>query len=315
MSLLLIVLGMVLLYFGADFLVRGSSTIALRLKIKPLIIGLTVVAFGTSAPELVVSIKAGIVDSADLAVGNVVGSNIFNTLFILGIAALLRPIKTHINLIKWDIPVAIFASILLVVLLLDRNISTIEGIVLFCGIIIYVLVNIIKGREESSPTIDKEIKQVIPTTKLNFLLQIFLVIIGIVGLVFGANYFVKGAIRLALLFNINQAVIGITIVAAGTSLPELATSALASIKKEGDISIGNVLGSNIFNIFCILGIAAIIQPITIQNITMFDLGTMLFSAVLVFPFMKTGFTLSRLEGATLVMLYFVYLTILIIKIS
>lgn len=309
-----LLLGGVLLYFGADFLVRGSSSIALRLKIKPLIIGLTVVSFGTSAPELVVSIKSSLVNSADLAVGNVIGSNIFNTLLILGIASLIRPIKTNINLIKWDIPVAMFASCLLVVLLLDGKLSSFEGIILSFAIVIYIVVNIIKGRQESSPVIDAAIKEVIPTNQKSILIQVILVIIGILGLVIGANYFVRGAVQLAILFNVSQAVIGVTIVAAGTSLPELATSVVASIKNEGDISVGNVVGSNIFNIFCVLGIAAIVQPMIIKNITMLDLGVMLFSAFVIFPFMKSGFTLSRLEGAVLVSLYTIYLVIMILKI-
>lgn len=307
----LLSLGLLLLYFGAEFLVRGSSSLALRFGLKPLLVGLTVVAFGTSSPELVVSVKAALNGSPDLTVGNVIGSNIFNTFFILGLAAAIRPLAIHVSLLKWDAPVALLSSLLLVLMLVNGKISTFEGVVLVFLIIAYITINVIMASKEKSPEIAREFGEALDQREKNFFLLLFFIIAGIFGLVYGADLFVRGAIRAARLLNVSEAVIGITVVGAGTSLPELATSLVAAIKKQGDISVGNIIGSNIFNILSILGISAIIRPIYTADITLFDLGTLVFSAFIILPLMKSRWVLEKKEGLLLVLFFLIYMAVIL----
>jgi cation:H+ antiporter len=304
--------GLVLLFIGAEGLIRGSSNLAIKIGITPLVVGLTVVAFGTSAPELVVSLKAALIGNSSIALGNVIGSNIANIALILGVAALIRPLDVHANVIMREIPIMIGISIMLIILLLDGEIGLIDGVIFVTGVVVYTIVNIFLARKEKNPEVDAEFKEGLES-KLGVPISILFVVVGLGLLILGANFFVQSAIAIAKLFHLSDAVIGLTIVAVGTSLPELITSIVASYKKEADIAIGNVVGSNIFNILSILGITAIIIPISSAGISYVDLGIMLIAAIVLFPLSRTGFSITRLEGAMLLSGYVIYIYYLLPK--
>ncbi|OGJ87639.1 MAG: hypothetical protein A2268_04330 [Candidatus Raymondbacteria bacterium RifOxyA12_full_50_37] len=294
-----VVCGLFLLTGGAEFLVRGSSRLALRLGLSSLVVGLTVVAFGTSAPELVVSIKAGLDRAGDIAVGNVVGSNIFNIAAILGLAALVRPLSVHRQVLRIDTPVLVAVSLLLVLFLRDRAIGRGEALVFFAGIVSYVWFTLSASRKQAVNSMARDaipIPGTIPS-------DIIFILAGLAALVFGSRLFVSGATGLARAWGVSEAVIGLTIVAAGTSLPELATSVVAAVKKETDIAVGNIIGSNIFNILAILGISGLLTPLQAQGIGSADVGVMMAATLILIPFMRTGFVLNRVEGAVLLALY------------
>lgn len=304
--------GLVLLFIGAEGLIRGSSNLAIKIGITPLVVGLTVVAFGTSAPELVVSLKAALIGNSSIALGNVIGSNIANIALILGVAALIRPLDVHANVIMREIPIMIGISIMLIILLLDGEIGLFDGVIFVTGVVVYTIVNIFLARKEKNPEVDAEFKEGLES-KLGVPISILFVVVGLGLLILGANFFVQSAIAIAKLFHLSDAVIGLTIVAVGTSLPELITSIVASYKKEADIAIGNVVGSNIFNILSILGITAIIIPISSAGISYVDLGIMLIAAIVLFPLSRTGFSITRLEGAMLLSGYVIYIYYLLPK--
>lgn len=304
--------GLLMLFIGAEGLIRGSSNLAIKIGITPLVVGLTVVAFGTSAPELVVSLKAALLGNSSISLGNVIGSNIANIALILGAAALIKPLDVHANVILREIPIMIGVSILLIIFLLDGEIGFIDGIIFVAGIVIYTVINILLARKEKNPEVEAEFKEGLKST-LGVPVSIVFMIVGLGLLIFGANLFVQSAVAIAKLFYVSDAVIGLTIVAVGTSLPELITSIVASIKKEADIALGNVVGSNIFNILSILGITAIIIPISSAGISYVDSGIMLITAIVLLPLSKTGLSISRLEGALLLFGYAVYIYYLIPK--
>lgn len=310
-SIGLILLGLVLLVAGAEMLVRGSVGMALRLGLTPLVIGLTVVAFGTSSPELVVSLNAAMSGNSDIALGNIVGSNICNIALILGLSALIQPLHVQASVLRRDMPIMIGASVLLMVFLLDGEISRIEGGFFVLGIIAYTWYSIRLARLEPATIADDAIADASKSRLQSLPVQLLFIAAGLGLLMGGAHYLVKGAIDLATLMGMSQAVIGLTIVAVGTSMPELATSVLAAYKKEGDIAIGNVIGSNIFNILCILGVSALIVLIFAGGISWVDLIVMLAIAVILFPALRTGYTLSRLEGAFFLVLYVIYTVYLV----
>jgi cation:H+ antiporter len=301
-----LVLGLTALFIGAEGLIRGASALALRVGITPLVVGLTVVAFGTSTPELVVSLKAALIGNSSISLGNVVGSNIANIAFILGIAALIRPLDVHANVIRREIPIMIGLSILLIVLLLDGELSLIDGIIFVVGIITYTIVNISMARNEKNAEVENEFKEGLKT-KLGVPVSIVFVVGGLGLMILGANLFVTSAISIAKAIGVSDAIIGLTIVAIGTSLPELITSIVASSKNESDIAIGNVVGSNIFNILGILGITAIVIPLSSSGISYIDFGVMLITALILLPLSKTGFRISRLEGLFLLAGYIIYI--------
>ncbi len=248
-GILHIVLGLVLLYFGAEWLVRASSALATRMRISPLIIGLTFVAFGTSMPEMMVSIKTSLAGQGAISVGNVVGSNIFNIAIILGISAIIYPLKAEIKLIKIDTPIMIATTMLFFILFLDTQVSRFEGIVLFLLIVLFTLSSFYFAKREKQDA-EKIMGESDATTLFkNVYIEIVIILGSLLLLVFGANNLVSGAISIANKLGVSQAIIGLTIIAAGTSLPELATSVIAALRKSPDIAIGNVVGSNIFNIF------------------------------------------------------------------
>ena len=310
--ILYLVGGLIMLFIGAEGLIRGSSTLAIKIGITPLIVGLTVVAFGTSAPELVVSLKAALVGNSSISLGNVIGSNIANIALILGIASLIRPLYVHANIIMREIPIMIGVSILLIVLLLDGEVGFIDGLIFVLGIIVYTIVNIYMARKEKSSEVKEEFEEGLKS-RLGVPVSIIFVVIGLGLLIIGANFFVQSAVAIAKLFNISDAIIGLTIVAIGTSLPELITSIVASYKKESDIAIGNVVGSNIFNILGILGITALIVPISLIGMSSIDLIIMVLTAVLLLPLSKSGMRISRIEGLFLVAGYVAYTYYLIPK--
>ncbi|WP_411826875.1 calcium/sodium antiporter [Luteolibacter sp. AS25] len=298
-----IAVGVLLLYFGAESLVRGSSRLAAYFGIPPLIIGLTVVAFGTSAPELTVSISAAFKGAADVAIGNVVGSNIFNIAVILGITALIRPPSVHLDLIRREIPFLILVSVLGFCLVSYGEVSRLVGMGLFTILCGYIFFSIRAARGQG-----EEVGVVEPG--FSVWMCILLIFAGLGILVLGSNLFVRGAVVMAREFGISEAVIGLTIVAAGTSLPELATSVVAAFKKESDVAIGNIVGSNIFNILCILGLTASIQPIEVGGIGIRDAAFMLGLSILLLPFAFTKRSISRGEGCVFLSIYGVYLFLL-----
>ena len=303
-TLFLIIGGLVLLTLGAELLVRGSSKLALHLKVPSLVVGLTVVAFGTSAPEMVVSISSNMRGLGDIAVGNVVGSNLFNIAVILGFAALIRPLKVNLKVLKIDMPIVVGLTLLVPVLLLDDAISRLEGAVLFCGIIIYTVFTVYYGKKEAAGF---QVSTQENHPKGSLLVLVLLILGGLCGLVLGSRLFVDGAVEMAERFQVSEAIIGLTIVAAGTSLPELATSVMAAVRKQEDLAIGNILGSNIFNILAILGVTGSISPVHVQNISGADLGAMIVVTLFLLPLIRTGYRINRFEGAALLALYGGYL--------
>lgn len=308
--LIFLVLGLVALFIGAEGLIRGSSALALKIGITPLVVGLTVVAFGTSTPELVVSLKAALIGNSSISLGNVVGSNIANIAFILGISAIIRPLDVHANIIRREIPIMIGISILLVLLLIDGELGLVDGIIFVLGIVIYTIVNITMARKEKNAEVEKEFKEGLKTG-LGVPISIVMIVGGLGLMILGANLFVTSSISIAKVIGVSDAIIGLTIVAVGTSLPELITSVVAAYKHESDIAIGNIVGSNIFNILGILGITALIISVSSSGINYIDFGAMLFAALILLPLSKTGFRITRLEGLFLVLGYAAYIYYLV----
>jgi cation:H+ antiporter len=298
--------GSIFLYFGAEGLVRGSSSVALRRGITPLVVGLTIVAFGTSSPELVVSVTAAFKDNAAIAIGNVIGSNICNIALILGLAALIRPIKINLKVVKTDIIIMIGITIVLVIMIITGSqLSRIEGGILFAGIIIYTSFTLYLAKKEKIAVEDSELK----VNKKKWM-DIVFIVGGFLILVLGANLFISGAIVVARSLGVSEIIIGLSIVALGTSLPELATSVVAAIRGEGDISIGNIVGSNIFNILCILGVATLLHPIVLtgdNSMNIIDLAVMVIVSIILLPLAWSKLEISRLEGAFLLLIYFGYM--------
>ncbi|MEP1896318.1 MAG: calcium/sodium antiporter [Alloalcanivorax venustensis] len=303
-----IVLALGLLFIGAEGLVRGSSSLALRAGLSPLTVGLTIVAFGTSSPELVVSLKATLSQQGDISVGNVVGSNIFNIAIILGITALLCPIPVHRKIIKIDAPIALGLTCLLLVLLLNDSLGRLEGLLLFAGIIAYTVMNVVFANKE--PVNGGNDDDAAPGISRHWILDTAFMLGGLGILIFGSRLLVDHSIILAKGFGVSEAVIGLTIVAAGTSMPELATSVVAALRKQPDIAIGNVVGSNVFNILGILGVTSLVSPLYAPGISWTDYAAMLAFTVLLIPLLYTGRILHRLEGLALIALYAGYLFLL-----
>lgn len=306
-TFLLICGGLVLLYLGAELLVRGAVRTAVCLGVSPLVIGLTVVAYGTSAPELTVSVQAALEHLGDLAAGNVVGSNTFNIALILGVSSLICPISVRVQLVRQDVPVMIGVSLLCVLFFWDRHLSRLEGFFLFAGFLFYTAWIFYQAKRQPQPL-------AIPTSSVlprGGKKGIWLAIIGCVGgllfLVAGSKSLIVGSVRMARYFGVSEVIIGLTIVSGGTSLPELATSVLAAIRRQPDIALGNIAGSNIFNILAILGLSSLVVPYSAPGLTGFDLGMMLATAILSLIFLRTRFTLSRLEGGIFLCIYAFYL--------
>ena len=307
-------LGLGLLYAGAQILVKGGAALAFRLGLNALVIGLTVIAYGTSSPELVVSLKASLQGNGAIAIGNVVGSNICNIALILGLCALVKPLAASAQIIRREIPIMIGVSVLLIVLMWDDSLGRIDGAILFTGIVVYTWLTVRQARAETKGLASKEYNQDFNKPAVGLGRSIFLVVAGLGVLVVASHFFVTGAVELAKSWGVTDAVIGLTVVAVGTSMPELATALVAAFRGHGDVAIGNVVGSNIFNVLGILGVAALIHPIDTSSIERKDLGVMLAAAVAMLPAARSGGGISRVEGAVLLAGYIAYTVWLISKI-
>ena len=309
------IVGLALLYFGAEYLIKGGVAIAEKLGVSPLLIGLTLVAFGTSAPELVVSIQAALNDSGDIAVGNVIGSNICNVALILGLCAIIKPIITNEKLFKLDMPLLLGASILFACFYFadGRGINFWQGAVLFTILMVYLVWSFYQDKKSGSGELAAAAEEEGGDKPCPVWLALIMVVGGLAGLVFGAKCFVASAVYFALAMGVSQAVVGLTIVAIGTSLPELATSVVAVIKNERDIAVGNIVGSNIFNILVIMGIAPMVSDLHAPNIGMADLSVMLALVPVLWIMMKTGKKVSRVEGGILLAVYIAYTGWLFVK--
>lgn len=317
MTILLFISGLIFLIIGAEMLVRGASKAASALGISPLIVGLTVVAFGTSAPELAVSIGGALTGQADIALGNVVGSNIFNVLFILGLSAIIVPLTVSHQIIRFDVPMMITVSFVALLLGFDYAISRFDGFLLVIGLIVYIGVLIVlshKAHAANKESVQKPQTNEQPNDPINWPLNIFLVIAGLALLVLGSRWFVSGAVSFARTLGVSELIVGLTIVAAGTSMPEVVTSIIAAIRGERDIAVGNVVGSNIFNILGVLGLSSILAPsgITVSSsILAFDLPLMIAAAIACLPIFFTKGGISRWEGALFISYYIAYTLYLI----
>ena len=312
---ILLLAGLALVVFGADWLVDGASSVARRAGLSEFIIGLTIVGMGTSAPEMVVSVLGALEGNGDIAVGNVVGSNIFNTLLILGLTAVILPIGITATNRKRDIPVNIAVTLLLVLLGLERTIfgvgtdglSRLDGAVLLLLFVVYMFISFRSGKDEK-PEPDGQKSQ-------KLWLSILMIMGGLAALVIGGNLFVDNATGIASALGISDKFIAVTILAGGTSLPELATCVAAAVKKKGQLALGNIIGSNLFNILLILGTSAVIAPLSFQSINLIDMGALLVSAIALATSLVVGKKnqLDRLDGSLFLLLWAAYMTYLIIN--
>ncbi|QDU75170.1 Inner membrane protein YrbG [Bremerella volcania] len=313
----LIVVGLVALVVGGELLVRGASTLAAYLGVSPLIIGLTVVAFGTSAPELAVSLKAGLSGQADIAVGNVVGSNVFNILFILGVSALVSPLVVNSQLIRRELPLMVLVSVVTWGLAYSGSVGRIEGLVLVAGLIAYVAWTVIESRRESQAVVQEFAEEFDkpPRSKWGLALQLLWIVLGLVVLALGSRWLVDGAVMIARQMGMSELLIGLTIVAAGTSLPEVVASITASIKGERDIAVGNVVGSNLFNLMCVLGMTAVIVPDGVPvapSAIWQEFPVMIAASVMCLPIFFTGYRIDRWEGGLFLAWYVLYTVYLVL---
>lgn len=319
LTIVLLVIGLAALVGGAELLVRGAAAIASRLGISPIVIGLTVVAFGTSAPELAVSVNASLGGSSDVALGNVVGSNIVNILLILGLSATVGALAVTQRIIRLDVPILIVVSLVVLMMSLDNSVGRIDGAILVTGAITYTWWLVKTSRSESK-AITEEYQEAIDildedVVKLPLLTQILLVLGGLVILVIGSQLLVNSATEIAESFGVSELVIGLTIVAIGTSLPELATSVMASIRGERDIAVGNVIGSNLFNIMLVLGTSSVVSSdgVPVQDSALrLDMPVMIGATLALLPICWNGFQIKRWEGFVLSGFYVLYVLYLLL---
>ncbi|MDM8544422.1 calcium/sodium antiporter [Desulfococcaceae bacterium HSG9] len=329
LNLFLFIIGLLLLYYGADWLVKGAASMARSFGLTPLVIGLTVVAFGTSAPELVVSVVSAVQNQSMIAVGNVIGSNICNIALVLGVTAIIMPIACHPMTVQRDMPIMLGISLYLLIISYNSHIGRLEGMSLFGGVILYTLFNYYIARKEvatywkqmdgdggaSSDAVTDDSEYISSRMK-----QAFLIIVGIGGVVVGAKALIYAAVNLMRGFGVSDKVIGLTVVAFGTSVPELATSIVAAWRKETDISLGNLIGSNVFNILCVLGVVSMVKPITIpggfiESGLLSDYLVMMVISAMPWLMMTKGYVISRANGVILLASYLGYLGYLIIKLK
>lgn len=310
-NFLLIFAGLALLAIGAEGLVRGSSSVALRLGVTPLVVGLTIVAFGTGSPELVVSIGSAVNGNSGLALGNVIGSNISNIALILGIAAVIKPLNVKAEIVRRETPIMVIITGLLWLLLYDGELGRFDGAILTLGAIAYTFLTYYLSKQKQKKEVTEEFEEAYEKPKGAVWKDVVFIILGLSLLLLGANFLLEGAVTVAKYFGLSEVVIGLTIVAIGTSLPELATSAMAAKKGEADVALGNAIGSNVLNILVVLGITALIQPISVEGIRTLDLVVMLGSAILLNVLLGRNFILDRLEGSILIIGYVIYIYTLI----
>jgi len=306
--LLNLLIGLVALYFGAEWLVRGAASLAVRFGLTPLMVGLTVVAYGTSTPELLVSTLAALRGTGDIAIGNAIGSNTFNICVILGLTALVCPMRVQLQVLRTDTPIMIGVALLFWVCFLDHRIGLWESLCLLLCIVVYTLLNLRQARRPAPEAVQQEFDEGIPRRTAGIGMDLLLIVGGLAALSIGARFFVDGAVQLARILGVSEAIIGLTIISAGTSLPELASSLMAAWRKQPDIAIGNVVGSNIYNILAILGVSsALSPPLIADGVGQIDVGVMLTASLLMFWVAWTGFHLKRWEGGLLLLLYAGYL--------
>jgi len=318
-TIILFIAGLITLIVGADFLVRGASRLAAAFGVSPLVIGLTIVAMGTASPEIAVSLQAAASGQGDLTLGNVLGSNIFNILFILGITSIVAPIIIAEQLIRKDTPIMLGVSLLTMALALDGKLGWLDGTLLLLGMMVYMVFALRQSRAESRD-VQKEYAQEFsakqPRTIRNILANVVFILIGLGLLVLGSNWLVESAVQIAKTLGVSELVIGLTIVAIGTSLPEVATSVIAALKGESDIAVGNAVGSNIFNLLGVLGIGALVSPDGIfvtQRVLQFDLPVMVFVALVTLPIFYIDNRISRIEGGLLLSYYIIYMVFVFLR--
>ncbi len=300
-DLLFTTTGIAILYFGAELLIKGSITLSYKYRVQPLLVGLLVIGLGTSSPELVVSIVAAISDRGEIAVGNIIGSNISNFALILGLGALIYPVATKKSLLRIELPVLIATSLLVTLLTLNGLLSRWNGLLLLFGLVAYLFITI----RSNSPSVFTKPDTI--DTRASTGVMLLRIGVGLVFLIAGAELMISGLTGLARLFQLSEAVIGLTAVAVGTSLPELATTVVAGVRKQGDLILGALIGSNILNLLFVLGVTIIIRPITLIDITLSDLIIMTTLAVIIVPIIRTGYVVSRLEGVFLLIIYAGYI--------
>ena len=310
LNVLFILVGIVLVLWGADRLTDGAVAVAEKMKMPQIVIGLTIVAMGTSMPEFCVSLVSALKGTTDLAVGNIVGSNIFNTLLIVGVSAWVAPMTILKSTVRKDIPFTLFASVILLVMCLDGNISRLDAGILFVLFLVFMYVTLKGAKTKDDDTTAKTDSIEDNKKPMATWLSIVWIIVGLACLIGGSNLFVEGATKVAEHIGVSEAVIGLTIVAGGTSLPELATSVVSARKGNSGIAIGNVLGSNVFNILAILGVTGVITPMHLQGITMLDLSMMVVSTLLVWLFSFTKYKIVRWEGIVLTIVFIGYMVVL-----
>lgn len=316
MMYLLLIIGLVILIVAGEFLVKGAVGISVLLKLTPLVIGMTVVSFGTSMPELLVSVNSAMAGSPGIAIGNVVGSNIANIAFILGLSVILLPIVAEKQTKKIDYPMMLLATGAFILVSLDEIIERWEGLLLMLILIVYIYKMITTSRKNEKIRIENTSDGESSEKKAPVWKSVTFLLLGLVGLYFGAEWFVDGAVQIAQNFGLSDAVIGVTVVAIGTSMPELIASVIAAYRKQGDLSIGNIIGSNIFNIFAVIGITAMVKPIGVESgVVYFDYMWMAFIALLLLPMIYFSKSIGRVAGIVLILSYFSYLTIIVLKIK
>lgn len=311
LSIILLIIGLGLLIKGADLFVDGSAMIARRLKIPSLVIGLTLVSIGTSAPELSVSITSSIKSLNDMSFGNIIGSNIFNALIVIGASSLFAPLIVSKNIYYYDIPIICFINLIVIlftIVITPYAITMWEAIILLFMFLVYMFFLILRSRRKTTYENEESIKSIKPLWK-----NIFYVLIGLTGIIYGGELVVNHASIIARYFGLSDLLVGLTIVAVGTSLPELVTSIVAAKKGENDIAIGNVIGSNIFNILFILGVSAIICPVKIDNASIIDLILMFASIIFIFIFSMKKKKINRFKGLILILIYILYLIYIIYR--
>ena len=302
LNISLFCLGIALLYLGSEWMVKGAASLALSLSIRPIIVGLTIVAFATSAPELLVSLIAAVKGSSGVSLGNILGSNVANIGLVLGASALIRPLAVDKKLVRREIPFMIGASGLFWLICLDGWIGRIDGIVLLAGLAFFLILGLITAKKSENT------KDGIPSQRgKNVFWYIFLILIGIGGLVVGAHLVVNSAIFIARQLGLSEVFIGLSIVAVGTSLPEMATSVVAGARREYDISIGNVVGSNVFNVCMVIGTVGLFNPMPVDmELMRFEFPAMFLLSLILLVFSRTGFTLSRVEGLFFILSFFLF---------
>jgi len=307
LPIIFILISLILLYFGSSWLVKGSSSLALKAGISPLVAGLTIVAFGSSSPELFVSVNATISGHGNIAIGNVIGSNLFNICMILGIAALVAPLKIKMELLKIDILILVLTTVIFMILFADRQINRFEGGILLFGLILYTTLKIILARKEKNEDLHIEFGKSVPDQSMKWYYSASLILLGIGVLVAGSQLLINGAVAFARLLGVGETIIGLTLIAAGTSIPLLASTIAAAIKKEDDMAIGTIVGSGIFNILGVIGISSIITPLSAIAISNIDLYVMTGVTLLLLQFFRTKYILKRDDGIFMIGMYLIYL--------